>query len=114
MRKYHIDDVTTHTQITIFSVLGILLLLLGSLATISFITPTEAQTPPAKQPTTQLSNASSAKNTNATAAIAAPAIGNTQQLSKALGNTSLLKGNGSSTISQNKTSSTATITNSTS
>lgn len=113
MKKYHIDDVTTHTQITIFSVLGILLLLPGSLATISFITPAEAQTAPAKQSTTQLSNASSAKNTNATAAIAAPAIGNTQ-LSKALGNTSLLKGNRSSTISQNKTSSTADITNSTS
>jgi hypothetical protein len=114
MKKSHTDDLTTQTQIRIFSILGILLLLLGSLATISFITSVEAQTAPAKQPTTELSNASSAKNTNATAAITAPAIGNTQQLSKALANTNLLKGNSSSTISQNKTSSTANITNSTS
>lgn len=110
MQKY----VTTNTQIIVFIILGITLLLVGSLAIISANTLADAQTAPAKQPTTQLSNASSAKNTNATAAIAAPTIGNTQQLSKALeNNTNLLKGNSSSTIGQNKTSGTAN-TNSTS
>jgi hypothetical protein len=49
---------------------------------------------PAKQPNlqAQISNASSAKNTNSTASVPAPHIGNTQQLSKALENkTGLLK-----------------------
>ena len=56
----------------------------------------QAQTTPAKQPNkqAQISNASSAKNTNATAPIAAPPIGNTKELSKALENkTNLLKNN---------------------
>ncbi|MGC2685284.1 MAG: hypothetical protein WA323_25795 [Candidatus Nitrosopolaris sp.] len=71
------------------------LLLLGALvATILSTTVLGAQTVPAKQPNlqAQISNASSAKNTNSTASVPAPHIGNTQQLSKALENkTGLLK-----------------------
>jgi hypothetical protein len=83
-----------------------LLVLVTLVAALSYNTHVEAQTTTVKQPNkqAQISNASSAKNTNATAAVTAPSIGNTQQLSKALENkTSLLKNN----ITQNKTNGTS-------
>jgi len=51
--------------------------------------PAKAQTAPLNSNQTQISNASNAKNTNATSAIAAPSIANPEQLSKAVGNSSM-------------------------
>lgn len=70
------------------------LLLLGLLATTLLSnTVLGAKTTPGKQPNlqAQISNASSAKNTNATVAVQAPSIGNAQQLSKAVENKTGLK-----------------------
>jgi hypothetical protein len=111
------DIITTRTREC--SILVTSLLVVASVVVaLSYNVHMEAQTTPAKQPNkqAQISNASSAKNTNATAAIAAPPIGSTQQLSKALGNKISL-----STIAshyagstQNKISGTSNLTKSTS
>ncbi len=115
------DIITTRTRECSILVTS-LLVLSAMVAALSYNTHMEAQTTPAKQPNkqAQISNASSAKNTNATAAIAAPPIGNTQQLSKALENkTSLLKNNATTAShyagsTQNNTSGTSNLTKSTS
>ena len=84
MEKYNYKDTANVSS----------LLLVGALVvTMLPNTVLGAQTTLGKQPNlqAQISNASSAKNTNATATVPGPSLGNTQQLSKALENKTGLK-----------------------
>jgi len=81
-------DITT-TRATLSTITALSLLLAAVISAISYNVPAKAQTAPLNSNQTQISNASNAKNTNATSAIAAPSIANPEQLSKAVGNSSM-------------------------
>jgi len=81
-------DITT-IRATLSTIIALSLLLAAVISAISYDVPAKAQTAPLNSNQTQISNASNAKNTNATSAIAAPSIANHEQLSKAVGNSSM-------------------------
>jgi hypothetical protein len=88
MKLFISRDITT-IRATLSTIIALSLLLAAVISAISYNVPAKAQTAPLNSNQTQISNASNAKNTNATSAIAAPSIANHEQLSKAVGNSSM-------------------------